>query len=85
MTRKNSSDRSASWSRFLLLHASVGALLGMLVGAGILVTDPFGVGTLFSDSDVKLAAGALYFLSFASTFAAAATATAIMNLPRDNG
>jgi hypothetical protein len=65
-----------------LLHASVGAALGVVVGAAILVTDVVGVGTLFWQSDAQIAAGALYFLSFASTFAAGSTATAIMGLAR---
>jgi len=72
------------WIRFLLLHATVGAVLGVFVGGGILITDAFGVGTLFWQSEVHWVAGTLYFLSFASTFAAASTATAIMNLSKDH-
>lgn len=72
----------AEWSRFLWLHALVGAGLGVLVGAGILITDVVGVGTLFREADAQFAIGALYFLSFASTFAAGSMATAIMGLAR---
>ncbi len=72
----------AEWARFLVLHASLGAGLGVLVGAGILLTNVFQVGTLFWRSDVPIAASALYFLSFASMFAAGSTATAVMGLAR---
>lgn len=82
MARREPPTSVSEWSRFLLLHAGVGAGLGALAAAGILVTDVLGVGTLFWDSDVQLAAGALYFLSFASTFAAGSIATAIMGLSR---
>jgi len=81
MPRRKPSS-SAEWSRFLLLHALVGAALGVLVGAGILITDVVGVGTLFWEAEARLAIGALYFLSFASTFAAGSIATAIMGLAR---
>jgi len=73
---------SRGWPQFLLFHAATGSVIGLLIGAGILVTDVLGVGELFMSSDVAYVAGALYFLSFASLFAAASTATAIMNLKR---
>ncbi len=72
------------WSRFLWLHALFGAGVGVLVGAGILVTDVVGVGALFREADAQFAIGALYFLSFASTFAAGSMATAIMGLARND-
>lgn len=84
MIRRQKPSSSSQWSQFLLLHASVGAVLGAFVAAGILVTDVFGVGTLLWESNAQLAAGALYFLSFASTFAAGSTATAIMGLADKN-
>jgi hypothetical protein len=80
LRRKPSS--SAEWAGFLVLHASLGAGLGVLVGAGMLVTNVFDVGTLFLQSDAPIAASALYFLSFASMFAAGSTATAVMGLAR---
>lgn len=72
----------AEWSRFLKLHALFGAALGILVGAGILLTDIARVGTLFLEAEAQVAIGALYFLSFAATFAAGSMATAIMGLAR---
>jgi hypothetical protein len=72
----------ADWSRFLLVHALVGAAIGVAVGAGILITNVLEVGTLFWGSRAPVAAGALYFFSFASTFAAGSIATAIMGLAR---
>lgn len=72
----------SEWARFLLLHACAGAALGILAGAGLLVTDVAGIGTLFWEADTRLAVGALYFLSFAATFAAGSTATAVMGLAR---
>ncbi len=68
------------WAGFLMRHAGLGAALGVLAGAGILMTDVLGVGTLFWQTEPRLAIGALYFLSFASTFAAGSVATAIMGL-----
>jgi len=81
MPRRKPSS-AAEWARFLVLHAALGAVLGVLVGAGILVTNIFDVGTLFWRSDAPIAASALYFLSFASMFAAGSTATAVMGLRR---
>lgn len=82
MARRQDPSSASEWLRFLLLHASVGAALGVLVGVGILLTDVVGIGTLFWEAESRLAIGALYFLSFASTFAAGSTATAIMGLAR---
>lgn len=82
MARRQDPSSASEWLRFLLLHASVGAALGVLVGAGLLITDVVGIGTLLWESRAPVAAGALYFISFASTFAAGSTATAIMGLGR---
>ncbi|RIA56828.1 hypothetical protein [Dichotomicrobium thermohalophilum] len=80
MARRHAPATLSEWTRFLLLHASAGAALGVLVGAGLLVSDVAGIGTLFWESRARVAVGALYFLSFASTFAAGSIATAIMGL-----
>lgn len=82
MVRRHDPTSASQWARFLLLHALVGAALGVLVGAGLLITDVVGIGTLFWESQAPIAIGALYFVSFASTFAAASVATAIMGLGR---
>jgi hypothetical protein len=82
MTRGHDPSSTSQWARFLLLHASLGAALGILVGAALLITDVVGIGTLFWESGARMAIGALYFVSFASTFAAGSVATAIMGLAR---
>ena len=82
MARRHDPSSTSEWARFLLLHASLGAALGVLVGAGLLITDVVGIGTLFWESRAPVAVGALYFVSFASTFAAGSVATAIMGLGR---
>ncbi len=82
MTRRHIPCSQVEWVRFLLLHASFGALLGMLVGGALLIMDVVGIGGLFRESGARIAVGALYFLSFASTFAAGSIATAIMGLAR---
>lgn len=82
MIPRGKPSSGAKWARFLVLHASLGAGLGVLMGAGILVTNVFDVGTLFWRSDAPVAASVLYFFSFASMFAAGSTATAVMGLAR---
>jgi len=74
---------SKGWPQFLFFHAAIGSFIGLLVGAGLLMTDVSGVGALFIDSNAPFIAGALYFLSFASLFAASAIATAVMRLSRE--
>jgi hypothetical protein len=83
MVRDHGPPRMSGWSRILLLHATMGAFLDVIVGAAILATDVFPAGTLFWHSNAPIAASALYFLSFASTFAAGSTATAIMGSGRE--
>ena len=72
-----------SWARFLITNACIGGGLGLAVAAGLLLTNPGGLGALFADSDARFAAGIIFFLSFAATFASLSLATAIMRLPKD--
>lgn len=70
--------------RFLALHALLGVLLGCGLAAGLLITDAAGIGTLLLESDAWLAAGFIYFGSFAVTFGSAVMGTAVMLLPRED-
>jgi hypothetical protein len=68
------SDQGA---RRLLLQAGLGALLGLAVLSGLLLTDAAGLATLVFASDLRAFALMLLACQFAAGFAAFTVATAI--------
>ncbi len=67
--------------RFLAWHAIQGAVVGLIAGIGLVLTNIGGLGDLFAGSQQPLTAGFLFFSFFALTFASLKMATAIMLLP----
>lgn len=64
--------------RLMFEQALTGAGVGLLLAAMLLMADVGRLGTLILESELWLAAGLLYFLSFAVTFAAGMIATSML-------
>ena len=69
---------------YLAIHALVGALIGVGLGAALLMMDIAGIGTAFAQTDMKIIAGFVYFGSFALTLSACVTGTSVMFLTEDD-
>jgi len=62
----------------------LGAVVGLLFAAGLLITNVADLGTLFASSDMPLTAGLLFFVFFALTFASLKMGVALMTLRNDD-
>jgi hypothetical protein len=69
--------------RFLGWHALQGAVVGLIAGAGLVLTNTAGLGDLFAGTSQPLAAYSLFFANFALTFASVKMGVAIMTIGRD--
>ncbi len=74
-------DKVPKLLKFLGLHAMLGVIIGIALGAALLYADVAGLGTLLLHSDMPVLASALYFSGFAVTFGNAAMGSAIMLMP----
>ena len=69
--------------RFLAVHAALGAVVGLIFAAGLLVTNVANLGTLFMTSDSPVTASVLFFASFALTFGSLKMGVAVMTEVRE--
>ncbi len=69
--------------RFVILHSALGVAAGWLIAAAVVWFDVNGFGTLVLHAQSPLTAIFILMMSFGSTFAFAALATAVMLIPTD--
>ncbi len=67
--------------RFMALNAAGGALIGIFVGASLIFLNVGGLWNLLTRASSPVLPAVLVMVPFASLFAAAATASAILTLP----
>ncbi len=67
--------------RFMALNAAVGVLIGICVGAGLILLDIGGLGARIGRAANPLVPVLLVVMPIASLFGAAATASAILMMP----
>jgi hypothetical protein len=71
--------------RFLAVHAAVGAMIGVVLAASLLTVAGLPLGSLILATETPIAAGLLYFGSFALTFASLAMGAGVMLLRDEDG
>ena len=81
LTRDEARKDHGDMLRFLLLHALVGTLLGMLTAAAVIWFNIGGLGTLIGNSANPVIPVLLIVVPFGSIFGGAATASAILLMP----